>query len=405
MRILLLNQCFYPDHVATAQHLTDLALELKKRGHEVDVVASSRGYDNPDQRYPVREEWRGVHIHRIWTPGLGKRSKWRRFVDFGVFWLNAARILLFMKRPDVTVCLTSPPLISTLGTLVAAIRGGKIIPWIMDLNPDEAVAAGWLRKGGMPERVLSGLQNWSFARAARIVALDRFMAERLAAKGVSAKVIHTTAPWSHDEHVTYDEGKREAFRSKHGLVGKFVVMYSGNHSPCHPLDTVLQACLQMRDDARVAFVFVGGGSEQAKVKQFKHTHELENIIILPYQPMDELSGSLSAADLHLVVMGEPFVGIVHPCKIYNVLNLGIPVVTLCPRPSHLSDLVDEVADSSHAVQIANGDEAALVAEVRSRAAASPLGPSDKSRRVAARFRADVLRPALAEVIEAVHAQS
>ena len=26
MRILLLNQCFYPDVVATAQHLTDLAI-------------------------------------------------------------------------------------------------------------------------------------------------------------------------------------------------------------------------------------------------------------------------------------------------------------------------------------------------------------------------------------------
>ena len=38
-------------------------------------------------------------------------------------------------------------------------------------------------------------------------------------------------------------------------------MYSGNHSPCHPLDTVLQAALGMRSDPNVAFVFIGGGSE------------------------------------------------------------------------------------------------------------------------------------------------
>jgi xanthosine utilization system XapX-like protein len=179
MRFLLLNQCFYPDHVATAQHLTDLGLELATQGHQVTVVASSRGYDNPELRYPTRETWRGIEIHRIWTPGLGKKRKWRRLVDFGVFWLNAVRILMLLPRQDVTVCLTSPPLISILGTLFARLRGGEVVPWIMDLNPDEAVAAGWLKKGGLPERVMSTLQNWSFGHASRIIALDQFMADRL----------------------------------------------------------------------------------------------------------------------------------------------------------------------------------------------------------------------------------
>ena len=112
LRILLLNQCFYPDHVSSSQHLTDLALGLAEAGHEVTAVASSRGYDNPDRRFPVHETWRGVEIHRIWTPGLGKKAKWRRFVDFATFWINATLILLRLPRFDVTVCLTSPPLIS-----------------------------------------------------------------------------------------------------------------------------------------------------------------------------------------------------------------------------------------------------------------------------------------------------
>src|SRR6058998_1648363 len=38
VRFLLLNQCFYPDVVSTAQHLTDLARELSARGHEVNVL-------------------------------------------------------------------------------------------------------------------------------------------------------------------------------------------------------------------------------------------------------------------------------------------------------------------------------------------------------------------------------
>ena len=74
MRVLLINQCFYPDPVATAQHLTDLAVGLAEAGHRVTVLASSRGYDDPMRRFPVQEMWNGIDIQRIWTPGLGKKA-------------------------------------------------------------------------------------------------------------------------------------------------------------------------------------------------------------------------------------------------------------------------------------------------------------------------------------------
>jgi len=72
MKVLLLNQCFYPDVMATAQHLTDLAVGLVREGHQVTVVASDRGYDNPKRRFPRREVWNGVKIIRISSLALGK---------------------------------------------------------------------------------------------------------------------------------------------------------------------------------------------------------------------------------------------------------------------------------------------------------------------------------------------
>ena len=400
MRILLLNQCFHPDHVSSAQHLTDLAAGLVAAGHEVTAVAASRGYDNPDRRYPVDETWNGVRIRRIWTPGLGKKAKWRRLVDFAVFWLNATLILLRQPRSDVTVCLTSPPLISTLGTLMAAVKGGAVVPWVMDLNPDEAVAAGWLKAGGLPERFMSALQNWGFRRAARIVALDRFMAARLEAKGVPAARIHVDAPWSHDHAVKFDPVARAAFRAEHGLEGKFVVMYSGNHSPCHPLDGLLQAALNLAGDARIHFMFIGGGSEFAKVQAYKARHSLANIGCLPYQPLDRLSASLSSADLHVVVMGPPFVGIVHPCKIYNILSLGLPFLGIGPKECHLADLADRIADRRYALLAANDDAPGLTATLQAAAMQGTLPPSPELQKLAAEFSIEVLRPRLVRVIEA-----
>ena len=399
MKVLLLNQCFHPDHVATAQHLTDLALELVKSGHEVTVVASSRGYDDPSIRYPVRETWRGIDIRRIWTPGLGKKAKWRRFVDFAMFWGNAKRILFFLPRQDVTVCLTSPPLISTLGTVAARLKGGAVVPWVMDLNPDEAVAAGWLKAGGIVERTLTFIQNWSFRRASRIIALDRFMAERLMAKGVREEVIHTDAPWSHDQAIGYDPAAREAFRAEHGLTGKFIVMYSGNHSPCHPLDGVLAAADELKSEPQLHFLFVGGGSEFKKVQAFAKERALKNITCLPYQPMEKLSGSLSSADLHLVVMGEPFVGIVHPCKIYNILTLGIPFLFIGPEQSHGADLARRLNDPLHARTARNDDSREIVAQIRAAMLLCPRSVNAAAQALGAEFSHSLLCPRLVRIIE------
>ena len=182
------------------------------------------------------------------------------------------------------------------------------------------------------------------------------MRARISQKGIAGQKVVTIAPWSHNDSVKYDAGARRIFREEHGLSDKFVVMYSGNHSPCHPLQTLLQAANRLRDRKDIAFCFVGGGSEMRTVCSFAKSRGLDNIVTLPYQPIEELSASLSAADLHVVVMGEPFVGIVHPCKVYNIRTLGIPYLYIGPAESHVGEL-----DPTFAAE--HGDVAAVVRQV------------------------------------------
>ena len=337
MKILLLNQCFHPDVVSTAQHLTDLATELSSRGHDVTVVTSDRGYDDPATRFKRRERWKGIEIIRIPSLSFGKDSRWRRAFNFGSFLLVCSLRLLTLRRFDLTIALTSPPLISFLAALFVKLKGGEFCFWVMDLNPDEAIAAGWLDESSLTSRLLQRMLRYSFHVATRTVVLDRFMKERVVAKGADPERITIVPPWSHDDTVDYSETGREVFRRQHGLADKFVVMYSGNHSPCHPLDTVLSAVRALETRSEIVFCFVGGGSEQVKVRE----SGLSNVKCLPYQPLDALSDSLSAADLHLVVMGEKFVGIVHPCKVYNILAVGAPVLYIGPEPSHVTDIATQ----------------------------------------------------------------
>jgi hypothetical protein len=37
-------------------------------------------------------------------------------------------------------------------------------------------------------------------------------------------------------------------------------------------------------------------------------------------------------------MGDPFVGIVHPCKVYNIRALGIPYLYIGPDPSPITEM-------------------------------------------------------------------
>jgi glycosyltransferase involved in cell wall biosynthesis len=359
MKILILNQAFYPDVVSTAQHAGDLAIGLTRAGHNVTVICNSKGYDDPKLRFPAQETWNGIKIVRIRSTGFGKSSKWRRASDFGTFMASCAFRLLLLPKVDVVVAMTSPPLISFLATLAVPFRARNLVFWSMDLNPDEAIAAGWLRAKSPITRLLSGMLLHSLRRADSIVALDRFMKDRILAKGVPAEKIKVVPPWSHDDSVMFDQAGGEEFRANNKLSDKFVVMYSGNHSPCHPLETLMEAAERLVGNEDIVFCFVGGGSEFGKVKERARNRGLHNVLCLPYQPIEKLSGSLSAADLHAVVMGDQYVGIVHPCKIYNVLAVRKPFLYIGPNESHVTDIIEH----SDGYVSSHGDVDGVVANI------------------------------------------
>ena len=402
MKVLLLNQCFYPDVVSTAQHLTDLALELARDGHDVTVVASSRGYDDPGKRFPRREVWKGVHVRRIGCTGLGKKSRWRRAIDFASFLVSCAVRVILLPRSDLVVAMTSPPLVSFLAALLVQLKGGRFVFWVMDLNPDEAIAAGWLRRQLATAKFLHALLLYSLKRAERVIVLDAFVKQRIADKGIAEAKLLVIPPWSHDDAIHYDQPGRVKFRAAHNLAGKYVVMYSGNHSPCHPLDTLLDAARALSSHPEIAFCFVGGGSELEKVKLFAASHKLQSVLCLPYQPMGELAGSLSAADMHVVVMGNPFVGIVHPCKIYNILSIGAPALYIGPVKSHITDIFSQMGEDGFRRSAAHGDVDAVTRHILDGASGSHLALKDRTCGPAAlAFSKQAVLPRLIEALQPV----
>jgi colanic acid biosynthesis glycosyl transferase WcaI len=397
MKILLLNQVFYPDVVATAQHLSDLGKALAERGHEVTVVCARRGYEHPETLFPSRECWRGVKIIRIYSTRFGKTAKWRRAADFASFLFFCCVRLVFLPRHDVVVALTTPPLISFLGAWQAKLWRAKFCYWVMDFNPDEAIAAGWLRAGSPAAKFLERCSLFSLRRAGTIVALDRFMRDRIVAKAIAPEKVIVLPPWSQDGDVSFNAIGREEFRAQHGLVDKFVVMYSGNHSPVHPLDTVMRAADQLRGEKKLVFCFIGGGSEYARIKKWAAGNP--QVLCLPYQPLSGLSASLSSADAHLLVMGNAMLGLVHPCKIYNIFSVGGPVVYVGPAPSHITEIFAGLPDYRW-VSAKHGEAAILAQHLRQLVAEGNVHPREKHTGTMAAFSKATVVPKIIAAIEA-----
>jgi colanic acid biosynthesis glycosyl transferase WcaI len=398
MNILLVNQCFYPDVVAVSQYLTDLAVSLSTRGHSVTVLASNRAYDDPDVTFPDKQIWKGIKVIRVSTLGWGRKSKWLRIADFASFFLNCFVQICRIAKQDVVVAMTVPPLISIIAAFFVQLKGGRLIYWIMDLNPEEAIAAGWIRHHSFAAKALQFISAYSMRISRRVIVLDRFVKERIARKGIAEEKISVIPPWALDNFVFFDPAGRSSFRLLHGLEHKHVVMYSGNHSPCHPLDSLLEAALSLREQTEIIFCFVGGGSEFKKVKEFAREHHLDNIYCLSYQPLAGLSASLSAADLHVVVMGDAFVGVVHPCKIYNILAVGGSFLYIGPAEGHIPDLMAAKDMGVAAWRVGHGDVQSLVEYILDSASRTKVLNAPDNMQLKC-FSQEVLLSKMVEVIE------
>lgn len=336
--LLVISQVYVPDPASLGQHMADAADALAARGKRVVVLTSSRGYDDADIVYPAREFHGGVEIRRLPLASFGKGSIPRRLVGATSFLGQALVRGLFTRDLRAVLVSTSPPMASFAALWLSWLRGTPIVYWSMDVNPDQAIALGRVRADSLSARVFEASNRLVLRRARRVIALDPSMAARLSAKQDLGDRLRILPPWPHEDVLDLASADPQGFRARHGLVDRFVVMYSGNHSLAHPLDTILDAAKRLEDRKDVVFVFVGGGKGKQAIED-AISAGASNLRSLPYQPLAELGGSLGAADLHLVVFGDEMLGIVHPCKAYGAMAVGRPLFLIGPAASATALLI------------------------------------------------------------------
>tara|TARA_Y100000741_G_scaffold365141_1_gene359621 strand:- start:687 stop:1937 length:1251 start_codon:yes stop_codon:yes gene_type:complete len=360
LKILAVSQFYYPDTVSASQHLTDLLEALSKRGHEVTVYTSIRDYENPQKTFSKNQIINNVKIERINNTGFGKKNKISRLSDFITFnFLIFIKLLLVNKNKfDLIIGLTAPPLLSYIALKIARFKKIRFIYWTMDLQPELAIVANYVKAGSMTATSLQKRGDYIFKFSDKIITLDTFMEKHILkrTKGLNNK-IDIIPPWPVINKLYSGERLNNPFRLENNFNDKIVIMYSGNHSVMHPLTTLLESAVILRDDTRFLFVHVGGGVGLKEVLEYKEKYNLQNVVTLPFQPRENIHISLGSADIQVVSLGESCIGYTHPNKIYGSMFIGKPILYIGPENSHISKILEKCEGN---ISIKHGDFDSLV---------------------------------------------
>lgn len=376
----MLNRSYWPDAEATGQLLTELCEDLAGQ-FEITVIAGQPN-QNPQGVEFRRTGWderRGVRIRRVWNSRFPKSFLPGRAINLLTYLFTAFWAALWVPRPDIVMVETDPPLLAFLGRFLQRWHRAQLVVYLQDIYPDVAVALGKLREG-LVTRCFRRLLAAVYRGADRVVVLSRDMQALLVGWGLSPENVECIPNWI-DTALVRPAREHNAFRARHGLEQRFVVMYSGNMGLCQRLEDVIAAARRLADRPEVLFLLVGDGASRKSLEQ--SAQGMANVRFLPYQPKDALAESLSAADLHLLPVDPRVISCLMPSKLYGILASGSPVLAVAPTDCELAEIV--LSEAVGRV-VAPGDPDALAREIRaaldSRSQLAEMGVS--ARRLAER---------------------
>ena len=312
MRILLINQFFWPELAATSVLLTDFSRFLQTQGHEVTVLCGAAKYAGKDAT--ARPDVEVIEVPTL-TFGRGSAARVLSYTSF----LAAAFVkTLNASVPDVVITMTTPPLTSLIGAYLKKRRGVKHYVWEMDMYPDVAIDLGIVSAHSPFAKLVGLFADFGRKHADRVIALGECMQDRLLARGIPAQKIRVAGNWA--------DGGLFKPASKPVRSDRLTIAYTGNLGMGHDVTTLFDALLSVRSDDRLRFLFVGGGERMKALQSFCEENNLENVEFISYVTRERVNEIMSQADIGLVTQNPDCVGSIVPSKFYSLAAAGLPIL-------------------------------------------------------------------------------
>lgn len=359
-RVVYVSQRFPPDKGGNAARINDLGTHLVNHGWDVTVLA-------PPPTYPPGEFERtwirhrtdtvdGVTVHRLWSwqPQRENPGTVERLAYYLLFGIHAMLWLLWnVRRVDLLVT-TTPPISTGAPGIWACSLG---IPWIVDVRDlwiDASISLGYLKPGGLLERLSRRFQRLVLHRADRIAVTTATLGESLKAtygeslgnktilipNGVDVDRFQPTdgGDFITDEAVLRGSSSATQSASDGSPVlganttrsddGSPTIIYTGNLGSAQDLQSCIRAMSYLSHET-ATLRLVGSGDLEGELKELVDDLALRNRVMFDgVVPREEVPDLLADATVGIApLQSTDDLAYAIPTKLYEYMASGLPVLT------------------------------------------------------------------------------
>lgn len=348
MNLVLVCDAFPPMRTSASVQLRDFAVELIRQGHSLTVLLPS-----PEINHDMwhEENFKGVRVVRFKSPSTKNVGRIRRIVgEFIIPFIILRKIhrnLMKFERFD-GILWYSPsifhgPLVSGLKKINAC----KTYLIIRDIFPQWAVDIGLMRRG-IIFLILDMVARYQYSLA-DVIGIQtsgnrKYFTEYLDKLSFHLEVLPN---WIGESEKVYSSIRID----RTPLAGRKVFVYAGNMGVAQNLDIFLDLAEKMLNRTDVGFLFVGRGTEKARLEKKALTHNLSNIVFRDEIDPDELQDLYSQCVAGIVALDSRHKSHNIPGKFIAYMQNGLPVLANINQNNDLSDLirkenVGQVCDNS-----------------------------------------------------------
>lgn len=263
-------------------------------------------------------------------------------------------------KPDAVLSGNTPTETQEPITRAAIADGGRFYYWVQDfysLAVDRILRRKIPFAGAWVGSWYRHLDRRQFQRSSKVIAITGDFTPILAREfGVDPADVEVVPNWAIIEEIPVLP-KDNPWSRRHSLHDKFVFLYSGTIGMKHNPAMLLELARRHSDDpaARVVIVSEGIGAEW--LRKEAAAANLSNLLILPYQPFNELPAVLASGDVLVGILEEEAGVFSVPSKTLSYLCAGRPLLLAIP----LENLAARITrDHRAGLTVAPGDLAGFL---------------------------------------------
>lgn len=337
MRIALIADTFPPLRTSGAVQLRDLSREFARQGHSLCVLLPA-----PDQSEPWKLElFDGAQMLRLKAPrtkdiGYVRRTLAELAMPFAMS-RHFRSSPLANERWDGVVWY-SPSIFH--GPFVSALKKSsacKSYLIIRDIFPEWAVDMGLMGRG-LPYQFLDAVARYQYS-VADVIGVQTPGNQRYFNrwKGRPGRVLEVLQNW-----LDKPSQMRCSIRiDQTVLAGRRVFVYAGNMGVAQGMDILLGLADKLRGRPDVGFLFVGRGSDSARLKAAAQAKQLDNVMFFDEIDPDEIPDLYAQCHVGIVALDPRHKSHNIPGKFLTYMQSGLPVLANINAGNDLAKIIKD----------------------------------------------------------------